>query len=363
MKKKIIFFHLLNNYSGSPRVLADVISVTKYKYDVALITSSTDGFLSDLKIKLHLFSYGWNKNKLITLLRLIYAQLAFVFYAIKYANKNTIFYLNTMQPSIAGLIGKLLGASVVFHIHETSSSQKYFGNFYKLIRKYVNGYEIFVSKYIHQKEIINEDKSVVIYNTVSREIADVSLKSNYKHKTDDSYNVLMICSLRDYKGVPEFFELAKKFKNDNGIKFNLLVDGSISDIEKYITNKTLPDNMSIFPRTSEPERYLLDTSLLLSLSRIDEWVETFGLTILEAISFGIPCIVPPLGGPVEIIDDRINGFCISSYELDKIFMEINNLKDDENKSIEFSKQSKLKSQFFSREKFNDSILKFLEELI
>jgi len=102
--KKIIFFHLLNNYSGSPRVLADVISVTKDKYDVTLITSATDGFLSDLKIKSHLFSYDWNKNKLITLLRLIYAQLVFVFYAIKYGNKNTVFYINTMQPSVAGLV-------------------------------------------------------------------------------------------------------------------------------------------------------------------------------------------------------------------------------------------------------------------
>jgi len=361
--KKIIFFHLLNNYSGSPRVLADVISVTKDKYDVTLITSATDGFLSDLKIKSHLFSYDWNKNKLITLLRLIYAQLVFVFYAIKYGNKNTVFYINTMQPSVAGLVGKLFGASVVFHIHETSTSQKYFGRFYKIIRKYVNGSEIFVSKYIHEKEIINEDRSLVIYNTISREIAETSIKSNYRHKTGDTYNVLMICSLRDYKGVPELFELANKFKKDRSIKFHLLVDGSISDIEKYTKNKTLPENMSIFPRTNEPEKYLINTSLLLNLSRIDEWIETFGLTILEAISFGIPCIVPPVGGPVEIIDDRINGFCISSYELDKIFQEINNLKDDENKSIEFSKQSKLKSQFFSREKFNDSILAFLETLI
>ena len=266
-----------------------------------------------------------------------------------------------MQPSIAGLIGKLFGASVVFHIHETSSSQKYFGRFYKIIRKYVNGSEIFVSKYIYEKEIINEDRSLVIYNTISREIAETSIKSNYKHKTGNLYNVLMICSLRDYKGVPEFFELANKFKKESSIQFNLLVDGSISDIEKYTNNKTVPENMSIFPRTSEPEKYLIDTSLLLNLSRIDEWVETFGLTILEAMSFGIPCIVPPVGGPVEIIDHQVNGFCISSYELDRIFQEINCLKNDENKSITFSKQSKLKSEFFSREKFNSSILTFLEK--
>ena len=37
-------------------------------------------------------------------------------------------------------------------------------------------------------------------------------------------------------------------------------------------------------------------------------VETFGMTILEAMSYGIPVIAPPVGGPAEIVQDGENGY-------------------------------------------------------
>ena len=362
MKKKIIFFHLLNNYSGSPRVLADVISITKNKYDIVLITSNSEGFLSNLNVKTIFIKYDWSENKMITLIRFIYAQLNFIFYSFKFLNRNNIFYINTQQPSIVALVAKIIGVNVVFHIHETSISQKYFGKFYKFIRRIVKGYEIFVSNYIYQKEVIDSDRSTVIYNTVSNKILKKSLNSTYRHYINNTFNILMICSLRDYKGIPEFFELAKKFKNDNSIKFNLLVDGTLPEINKYLISKKISDNIKIIPRTNTPEKYLMECSLLLNLSRTDQWIETFGLTILEAMNFGIPCIVPPIGGPIEIVDNGVNGFHISSYDINKISDVIRDLKVDNNKLLKLSKQSKIKSKYFSKEKFQSHIFDFLEKI-
>jgi glycosyltransferase involved in cell wall biosynthesis len=362
MKKKIIFFHLFNNYSGSPRVLADVISIVKNNYDIVLVTSNTEGFLSSLNVETRLINYDWSNNKLITLFRFIYAQLNFIFFALKYSKSDTIFYINTQQPSIAGFIGKILRVPVVFHIHETSISQKYFGKIYKLIRKYVNGFEVFVSNYIYQKEIINKDCSEIIYNTISTQVEDVSLKSNYKYKYNDFFNVLMICSMRDYKGIPEFSQIAQILQVDESIKFNLLLDGSERDIRKFMFSKEIPSNVSIHSRSNSPERYLKECSLLLNLSRTDQWIETFGLTVLEAINFGIPCIVPPIGGPTEIIDDGINGYCISSYDINTISKKIKVLSQNKIKTMELSRQSKLKSDFFSRDKFRKQILIFLNKI-
>ena len=49
MNKKIIVFHLLNNFTGSPMVLRNVIELMVRKgYDVELYTSSGDGFLSGI---------------------------------------------------------------------------------------------------------------------------------------------------------------------------------------------------------------------------------------------------------------------------------------------------------------------------
>lgn len=34
------------------------------------------------------------------------------------------------------------------------------------------------------------------------------------------------------------------------------------------------------------------------------------MTILEAMAYGIPSIVPNVGGPIELIEDGHNGYCV-----------------------------------------------------
>ena len=58
--KKIIFIHLVNDYSGSPKVLSQVIgTVQSAAFEVELYTAkSEDGFLSDLNILHHNYFYN-----------------------------------------------------------------------------------------------------------------------------------------------------------------------------------------------------------------------------------------------------------------------------------------------------------------
>ena len=52
MKKKIICFHLYNDYSGSPKVLKNVLDELLWKgFDIELITSN-GGVLDELSISL-----------------------------------------------------------------------------------------------------------------------------------------------------------------------------------------------------------------------------------------------------------------------------------------------------------------------
>ena len=99
--KKVICFHLYNDYSGSPRVLSLVIRALVEKgYQVELYTSNTDGFLTGLEgVVNHLFRYKWTKNKIITLLWLLYAQTYMFFSSLKYIHKkDVLFYVNTICP-------------------------------------------------------------------------------------------------------------------------------------------------------------------------------------------------------------------------------------------------------------------------
>ena len=362
MRNKIIFFHLYNNYSGSPRVLADILSIVKKKYKVQLVTSRTTGFLTDIDVDKKLISYNWSEKKFVTLINFIFAQFSFVYFAFILGDKNSVFYINTQQPTIVGLIGKLKGNPVVFHVHEKSSSQKYFGRIYRRIREFVKGEEVFVSNYIKEVEKITDYNSQVIYNTISNNLFSESRDFIYAPFIKGEFVVSMICSLRDYKGIPELLGVGSLLTGNKHIKFQLVVDGSEEATKKYFKMLKVPENVFIYPRTSSPEDYFKNSSLVLNLSRVDEWIETFGLTILEAMNFGIPCIVPPIGGPIEIIDDGVNGFCISSYNLEDIALKIEELSINPDLCLQLSRAAKIKSCFFSKEKFEKDMLEFIDTL-
>ena len=72
MKNEIIFIHSLNNYTGSTNVLGKLIEeFCKKGYSISLITSKTEGFLSNInKVKTHYTIYKWSNNKLLTFLDL-----------------------------------------------------------------------------------------------------------------------------------------------------------------------------------------------------------------------------------------------------------------------------------------------------
>ena len=117
--KRIVFFHLYNDFSGSPKVLSLVIrNMVEKGYDVELFTSKTDGFLSDLKgVTYHKYTYSWSKNKFRTILFLLYAQIFLFISSFRYIfSRDTVFYINTICPIGAVLGGWLCRIKTIYHI-------------------------------------------------------------------------------------------------------------------------------------------------------------------------------------------------------------------------------------------------------
>ena len=99
----------------------------------------------------------------------------------------------------------------------------------------------------------------------------------------------------------------------------------------------------------------------MNLSRIDEWIETFGLTILEAMTFGIPVIVPPIGGPKEIVRNKVDGFQISSYDIETIANKIIELSKNPLLCEQISKNCVEQSAKFNFNNFERSIVEIINK--
>ena len=362
--KKLVFAHLLNDFSGSPKVLSQVINaVNGSSYSVDLyIGNSSKGFLSNTTADTFTYSYDRSNNKFFTLLSLLSSQFHLANKIVKYRNKDVVIYVNTLLPFGAAIMGKLLGKPVIYHIHETSLRPEVFKQFLRWIVSKTASKIIFVSNALKDQEKFKYKKQEVVYNALSKSFSEQATLNKYNPiDQKGTFNVYMIASLRAYKGINEFVEIAQKCLKNKALKFVLILNANQIEMDEYFKNIVLPHNTNILPTQQYLHQYYKKASLLLNLSRVDQWVETFGLTIIEAMSYGIPVIVPPVGGPSEIVDDNVEGYLISSYNTDQIVNKIDELYNDNSLCFRLSKNAKLKSKKFNEAIFKKQILEILND--
>ena len=209
MPQRIAFFHLLNNYTGSPQILSSVINTAQDNGDeVQLYTSSTEGFLSGFKSNNNF--YKRSEHRILTLFSFFISQFLLAIKLLFENKKDEIYYVNTILPFGAILIGRLLGKRVITHVHEYEISPKLLSNFlFWVVRKF-SSEVIVVSKFLESNPNLEGANVTVIYNCVTCEFEK---KSKGFIKTSQGFEVLMLASLRPYKGLSEFIELARRVPN------------------------------------------------------------------------------------------------------------------------------------------------------
>lgn len=148
--------------------------------------------------------------------------------------------------------------------------------------------------------------------------------------------------------------------NRDDIRFDLVLNDDSAVIQQFFVENFKPNNLDIHGRQADITPFYSNASLVVNLSRPDLVIETFGLTILEAMAFGIPVIVPPVGGPVELVDDGQQGFMIDCRESEKLAEKVSHLADDEVLCMRLSAAARSKAAQFSSEAFALSIRDALE---
>lgn len=357
MDKKIVFVHLLNDYSGSPKVLSQIINIAQKNnidYELLVGDENAEGFLSPFKSQS--YCYKRSNYRILTLFSYLFSQIVLFLKILKYRDQDITIYINTMLPFGAALAGKLIKKKIIYHIHEASIAPKLLKRFLRLIIQKTTSKVFFVSNIFMEQESFSNIEQKVIYNSLPLQFTEISESFTYSFD-EDNFNVLMVCSMKKYKGIFEFIKIASACSEEKHINFTLILNVKTDDeISRYFEEIRIPENITILNAQKNIIPYYKQAHLLLNLSRVDECVETFGLTIIEAMAFGIPVIVPPIGGPAEIITDEQEGYQISSYDINEISQKIISLSKDREKCIQLSRNARIRSNFFSEEKFEEEIL-------
>lgn len=359
----IVFVHLLNDRSGSPRVLTSAIAALTRKGDRARLFVSSDGtgMLDEADIETTRYWYWRTPYRLLTLATYLASQLSLLarLFRTRDIDRDAVIYVNTLLPFGAALYGWMTGRPVVYHLHEVSVSPAPLRWFLTAIARLTAQRLIYVS-YFHRGCLpIPGVPSRVVHNALDENFLARADASAYRHRVEGRFKVLMLASLRDYKGVPELIALTKRVASRADIHFDLVVNDDEAEIRRYFASTALPSNLTVHPRTDDPAAHYARASLVLNLSRPDQWVETFGLTLLEAMAFGIPVIAPPVGGPVELVEDGCEGFLTDSRNGDALAERVLQLADNESLCLRLSAAARDRATRFSPAAFAEALREVL----
>lgn len=348
----IVFAHLLNDHTGSPRVLKAVIDGQPGAENLLFVGSDGRGALETTKVLKRRYWYRHMQWRFATLLTYFLSQ-ALLLRALTRAKDippNAVIYVNTLLPFAAALWGWKTRRTVIYHLHELSLSPPIFQNFLVAVAKKTATRLIYVSHAHAALLPIDPIRSTTIHNAVDPQLASAGAAHQYKHRHGGAFVVTMLASTRAYKGVGEFGALAEALQHRDDIVFQLVGDGGV----------TMPANVQQLPQIDNPARYYEESSLVLNLSRPDLCIETFGLTLLEAMTFGIPVIAPPVGGPAEIVEQSDGGFLIDSRETSALVEAVLRMADDEALCLRMSDAARLRAADFDTAKFQAAVASVIE---
>lgn len=350
--KELHIFALNNDFTGSSRALSCAIKeLVADGITIVLHTSTGDGHLSNIPEVVYKKNlYRYSSDKILTLISFLISQTYQFLYILMVLNpKRHVVLGNTVLSVCAVVAARLRGCTSIIYIHETFINPVFFkviANF--LIEKTVT-HIIFVSKFVEQELKLKHSLSTVIYNVSP-------FPCNPLKQRGEVFTVLMPTSPRDYKGVPEFFDLAQKNLDMN---FHLVLSCGLADSTRYLSRFKVPSNVEITLQPSSMSDVYETASVVLNLSRTDICREAFGLTIVEAFSFGLPVIVPPVGGPAEIVRNNIDGFHVDSRDTNRISNLLIELRSDKSLYQKMSRSATKRCSNFQQSEISSVIREYV----
>lgn len=315
-----LFFHHYNDYSGSTRVLTNII---KEEYpnisDICVLTDNTNrGCLNDIEdlkiINVPILRFRGKAIPIISqIVWFIYGLATTLFVGKRY---NT-FYINTIIPSYGAVAGKILNKKIKYHIHEKYIKRSIKSWLSEIIFNHTESQRIFVSEYLKNQYPINvRCESIIKHNKLPKSFQEkIKITPAQFHQRK---NIIIISSLSKGKGLLMFRDLAVCRPELN---FTAVISSNQTEIEAFF-GKDLPHNLTLIEKQASIHPFLRKSDLIVNLSDPNYIIETFGMTILEAMAYGLPAIVPDKGGPTEIVKNGINGFCVDVTNKDIILNQI-----------------------------------------
>lgn len=197
------------------------------------------------------------------------------------------------------------------------------------------------------------DKLVCIPNMLDADA--IAGKAGKPTGADCKLRIVSVSRLSPEKHFENIIPAAEALlKNNYDFTWHIVGDGSERlKLEALIAESQLKERVVLEGSKTNPYPYIKNADLFVHPS----YVESQGLTVLEAMALGVPCVVTKSRGPCEFIEDGVNGLLTeqSSESLTERILKI--LQDEE-------LYQRIKSNTHCPEQFNPkSVIQQIEKQI
>lgn len=200
--------------------------------------------------------------------------------------------------------------------------------------------DVFVVMSEHQKQYLHEKWGVSLSKI---EVIPISFgeksKSQPKYPNSDKLKLVSAFRMTWEKNIEGSIQLAKILKEQNiNFEYDIYGDGSnLGELYFLIDRYGLQEN--VFPKGK-----VTNDELKEKLSKYDFFVqlsksESLGMSVVEAQSLGIPCIVSNSGGLQEVVINNETGIVLNYDDYEIFIKEMLKLKTNKEQYFKFSKNA------------------------
>ena len=353
IKKKILLISSSSKTGGGPSHIFLLREILKDEFDFYLAMPSFSPKSKDFDNKKY-FEISERKILPMDIIGLII-----------FSKKNSIDIIHAHGKG-AGLISRIIKIFLnkpsiyTFHgIHTLcfSNLKKYLYIIYENTTGWLDDEKVFVSlsekiQAINLKIFIGKNNRIINNSTKNMPLSKADReKNNMKIGIkNQKKNIISICRLVDQKNIFEIFEIARILQIYN---FIVLGNGYLFDKAKNYVKSNNIKNVYLYGNKNNVFKYLYESDLFLSTSLY----EGHPISILEAMSIGLPIVASKVTGNIDTIKDEFSGFLYTLGDINEAVNCIDRImKNSELKSKISLNSFSMQRQLFSTKKMKNSYI-------
>ena len=344
--KKIKILYLLNSseIGGTEKSLLLLIdNLNKKKFDIYIICLRGEGTFTDEIKKRNIFAYIYDLKKEPLSIFIVYKK-------IKKINPDICQSFLFISNLIGRILGKIAGIKIIISSQRSVDKWRKWYH-WKIDRLTSKLSTIIISnsfsgkKYLVEKGKINEKKIVVIPNGVKYPTEKRTFSKSSFGFSENSIVIGNVGNLRKVKGQEIFIKICKVIsENFPDVKFLIAGEGPLKVYLKHLTEVFGVKDKFVFAGfVKEIERVYSAIDIFVLTS---QW-EGCPLSVLEAMSFGIPVVSFSVGDVPYIIQNGKDGFVVKDRNSEELVNKIKQLLEDKNlrEIIGINAKEKIKKEF------------------